>query len=188
MVVAAGQLRGISGPFHHSTMAKTLATVKTTKTISNMGHSREGIEFRDWSLFEVSARLVSAPRMSLAAEGGCAARLRGGCVSSGRRRRTRWHEDATVMVVERVHAVGTATTRILAGGQRREVPISAVVAARFRHQAASTDGARDRSAHVARRKESGNGRIAHEASLCLRPLQVSGGVVALWLRTGCGGR
>ena len=87
--------------------------------------------------------------------------------------------DTAVVVVQRVDAMGSAATRILARRQRWEVPIKAVFLTGGSHQSTATDGAGHRATRITRGQKSGDGRIAHASSVDLMSLEVSDGGVSL---------
>ena len=99
-------------------------------------------------------------------KGGCAARLCGGCVcycAAGARHGRDRH--SAIEVVKRVNAVRPAATGVVPGGQRWKVHVEAVLATARGHQSTPADGAGDRARDIARRQESGHGRITHVRSL-----------------------
>jgi hypothetical protein len=163
----------MSGPFHHCTKANRVAKAKMTRTISNMAFTTVG---ESKEVGEARQRPADEPRRRKEV---LAARLSGGCVSDCGPVGRRSDRYSAVTIMERTDAMRTAAARILAGRQRREVPVEPVLTASSGHEPAPANGARNRPAHVARRKESCDRRVAHARRLGTPLSGVSGGGVSL---------
>lgn len=103
----------MSGPRHHWTNATAIDAKNTIRTTSNMESP-----WREKKNGEAPPRPAGRPRRRGSRRG-----LSGRGVSYRRALEVRFDSDTAVVVVQRINAMRAATPRILAGGQRREMPI-----------------------------------------------------------------